>query len=578
MSAVTIRCKRPNIISRLGCFSMILAACPAAFCAASAVQITAGSYTSIQVNVNAQGQNIIGDVGNETTIAVNPNNPANIVVGWRRFDPPTGFAGVVKAGYAYTTDGGLTWNNGTLNGTAIQNQTDPVLAVDSQGNFYYQSLGHGLAIGTHVFKSTDGGRTWQSPPVYQFAGDKNWIAIDQTGGIGEGNIYGTWRGDENPDPNYVPKYFVRSTNQGLSYHQPEQAVPADIGFGQIAIGPTGEVYMSGKAEAAADIDVTFGSVYDGVYFIKSLNAKNPSAIPTFTAKKVDMGGYPAILGPISPNPSGSVGDMQIAADRSQTALRGNVYMMANLVPPGWETGDRMDIQFVRSRDGGETWSAPVRVNDDAPSKTAYQWFPMLGVAPNSRIDAVWYDTRNGGAVKPQRYSQLFYAYSWDGGVTWSRNQAVTPQFNTHLPYLASSGATELPRAKLGDYTHLVSDANGAHIAYAATFNGEHDVYYLNVFPDCNQNKISDVLDIQRRKSGDTNANHIPDSCEAISVKGDLDGDKDVDQLDLNALLNKRNKPASAGNDPMDLDRNGIINALDARKLTLLCTRPRCAVN
>jgi len=48
-------------------------------------------------------------------------------------------------------------------------------------------------------------------------------------------------------------------------------------------------------------------------------------------------------------------------------------------------------------------------------------------------------------------------------------------------------------------------------------------------------------------------------------------------LDLNMVLAARNKPASGVNDPRDLDKNGVINALDVRKLTLLCTRPRCAV-
>jgi hypothetical protein len=130
--------------------------------------------------------------------------------------------------------------------------------------------------------------------------------------------------------------------------------------------------------------------------------------------------------------------------------------------------------------------------------------------------------------------------------------------------------------KIGDYSHLVSDANGAHVAYTATFNGEQDVYYLNVFPDCNNNRISDVLDIQSRLSGDTNRNHQPDSCENITVVGDIDGDKDVDQRDLNLVLAFRNKRVGP-NDPRDLDKNRIINASDARKLTLLCTRARCAV-
>jgi hypothetical protein len=253
-------------------------------------------------------------------------------------------------------------------------------------------------------------------------------------------------------------------------------------------------------------------------------------------------------------------------------------MLAQVLPYAWqEGGDPLDVHFVRSTDGGSTWSAPIRLNDDAPSANSFQWFPMLDVAPNSRIDAVWYDTRNGTGSTPYRYSQLFYAYSWDGGVTWSQNQAVTPTFNTHLPYSIVNGV-ERQADKLGDYTQLISDANGAHIAYAATYNGEQDVYYLNVFPDCDGNKVSDVLDIEQGRSSDTNGNHIPDSCENIIVPSDLDGDRDVDQQDLNRILAARNQPASGLGDPRDLDKSGTINALDARKLSLLCTRPRCQGN
>jgi len=59
------------------------------------------------------------------------------------------------------------------------------------------------------------------------------------------------------------------------------------------------------------------------------------------------------------------------------------------------------------------------------------------------------------------------------------------------------------------------------------------------------------------------------------VPGDLDSDGDVDQNDLNILLTYRNQPASACPE-CDIDGDGVITVLDARKLVLLCTRPRCA--
>jgi Dockerin type I domain len=69
-------------------------------------------------------------------------------------------------------------------------------------------------------------------------------------------------------------------------------------------------------------------------------------------------------------------------------------------------------------------------------------------------------------------------------------------------------------------------------------------------------------------------------CEATTkVPGDLDGDRDVDQDDLNILLRGLNQSASesACGTRCDLDGDGRITIHDARRLKLLCTRPRCAI-
>ncbi|MHB1141399.1 MAG: Lcl C-terminal domain-containing protein [Sulfuricaulis sp.] len=62
----------------------------------------------------------------------------------------------------------------------------------------------------------------------------------------------------------------------------------------------------------------------------------------------------------------------------------------------------------------------------------------------------------------------------------------------------------------------------------------------------------------------------------IAKLGDVDIDDDVDRNDLDLVLAARNTPANGPNDLRDLDGDGMITALDARKLTTLCTRPRCA--
>ena len=134
--------------------------------------------------------------------------------------------------------------------------------------------------------------------------------------------------------------------------------------------------------------------------------------------------------------------------------------------------------FVRSTDGGQTFSAPRQINDDPVNPSKWHWFGTLSVAPNGRIDSVWYDTRNAANNTD---SQLFYSWSTDGGVTWAPNVAVSNSFNPFEGYPNQS--------KIGDYITIVSDNTGGNVAYSATFNfnpnrGQHeeDVYYVRVAP------------------------------------------------------------------------------------------------
>jgi parallel beta-helix repeat protein len=87
------------------------------------------------------------------------------------------------------------------------------------------------------------------------------------------------------------------------------------------------------------------------------------------------------------------------------------------------------------------------------------------------------------------------------------------------------------------------------------------------------NSMDNCPDSDNPDQLDSNEDGIGDACQA--VKGDLDGDVDVDQNDVSILLSFRNKPASQC-PACDIDGDGMVTGLDARKLVLLCTRPRCA--
>src|SRR5678816_3666795 len=141
-------------------------------------------------------------------------------------------------------------------------------------------------------------------------------------------------------------------------------------------------------------------------------------------------------------------------------------------------GNGTDVMFARSTNGGASFSAPQRINDDPVNSNKWHWFGTLSVAPNGRIDTVWFDTRNAANNTD---SQLFYSYSTDGGMTWAANVAASNSFNPFEGYPNQN--------KIGDYITIVSDATGGNVAYAATFNfnpnrGQHeeDVYYVRVSP------------------------------------------------------------------------------------------------
>ena len=141
----------------------------------------------------------------------------------------------------------------------------------------------------------------------------------------------------------------------------------------------------------------------------------------------------------------------LAIDHSGGPTNNNIYMLASVVPPGRST---TDVMFVRSTDDGATFSAPVKINDDPVNPSKWHWFGTFSVAPNGRLDAVWYDTRNAANNTD---SQLFYSFSTDAGVTWSPNVAVSNAFNPFEGYPNQS--------KIGDYITMVSDETGGNVAY-----------------------------------------------------------------------------------------------------------------
>ena len=404
-----------------------------------------GPYTSYQVNVDANGNNIVGDAANEPSICVDPTNRNRISIGWRQFDNAS--SNFRQAGFAYTANGGRTW---IFPGVLQRNvfRSDPVLNSDDVGRFFYLSLLQNFF--DDLWRSLNHGQSWTNIAPAD-GGDKQWFTIDNTNSTGHGFQYQFWSTDGN---NYGGRQFSRSINGGLTWMNPIN-IPNSPAWGTLDVDSNGNLFIGGVNLSTNQI-----------WCIRSTNAKNGALVPTFDqSTTVHLGGHIAFSEPI--NPERLVGQVFLAVDRSGTSTNNNIYMLASVQPTGFITGS--DVMFARSTNGGLTFSAPHRINDDPVNHAKWHWFGTLSVAPNGRIDAVWLDTRNAAN---NTNSQLYYSFSLDGGNTWSLNVAISNSFDPFLGYPNQN--------KLGDYITVVSNNAGANVAYAATFNGEEDIYYVRI--------------------------------------------------------------------------------------------------
>jgi hypothetical protein len=352
----------------------------------------------------------------EVTIAINPRNPDNLVgASFQMGRPPRARFG----SYTYVTmDGGKTWKTIPTSDANNLTQGDDVVAFSSDGVVYHAHLSFvGIRVqrparaesGMIVDTSRDGGLTWSDPvPAINHVNsvtpfeDKPGIIVDNVGGSPhKGNVYLAWTrfdvyGSHDPDC-HSQIYFSRSTDGGKTFSMPfrisetggdcvdsdntvEGAVPA--------VGPHGEVYVVW----AGPLGLVFNKSTDGGL--------------TFGKDKV-----------IGPMPGGwdfSVEGLDRAngmpvtgVDLSNGPNRGTLYI--NWIDD--RNGDP-DVFVAASRNGGETWSAPVRVNDDPLKNGKVQFFTWMAVDPtDGSVNTVFYDRRD----TPGRLTALTMARSIDGG-------------------------------------------------------------------------------------------------------------------------------------------------------------------
>jgi len=197
---------------------------------------------NIRVNSDNSGQ-----LQNEEMVCINPTNTDNAVALWRDFR-----LGYRRIGVGYTFDGGRTWSDTLLVVPPHPRQSDPVLAVDDDGNYFACTLclpwDSGFS-GIYVQKSTDGGVSWGNPVAVidsnpDFFEDKQWICIDRTFGPTNGNIYIPWaRFDADFSQNQVVLSY--SHDGGNSYQG-----PVAVSDGRAIQWPTVTTGLSGEVIVA----------------------------------------------------------------------------------------------------------------------------------------------------------------------------------------------------------------------------------------------------------------------------------------------------------------------------------------
>jgi hypothetical protein len=349
-------------------------------------------------------------------------------------------------------------------------QGDPAIAPYRGGIFYFSFIDfdrdpeHDGQNRLAVAKSMDGGVTWSQLGViidHEGSGshdfeDKEYIAVDNTGGPFDGNVYMSW--SRFPTGlNSARIMLSRSTDAGNSFSTPKQISDNNMGYqGSVpAVGPDGEVYVvwwrlrrTQTAKSTIEIDK---STDGGITWGQDILVANIDDLADPFHGNYEL---PDARFKVTSWPT-------IAVDRTSGPFSGNVYV-------AWadEIGIGMgpDILFSRSIDGGQTWSQPIRVSDDTNKE--YQWFPWMSVDPQGNIDVVFSDRRDAPASTQYH---TYHARSTDGGLSFGPNFRVTD-------VISDSEDSGFMIPFIGDYNGITSTANTVHPFWTDTREGNAEGY------------------------------------------------------------------------------------------------------
>jgi hypothetical protein len=389
----------------------------------------------------------------ETSVAV---NGANLLVSFNEFD---------FDGYGLSTDGGSTWSHRRIpDPPSGSNFGDGVVAFGPNGESYYSQLSVVFnSDGTSkefvgISKSTDNGASFSTPVDASTTAsnttdtqDKEWIAVDRnTNSTFKGNVYVSWT-DFTQSRNFIN--FARSTNGGASFKGPIALSPQDntssVQGSVPVVASNGDIYV-----AFFDAHAAIG----GIGIVKSTDGgvtfSAERRVASFTSISTMTGG----------------GGVRTNSFPSMTVDKnGAVHVVYN----AWthSVTDRSDIFYVRSIDGGITFTAPVQLNDDASPTT--QFLPSIAAASDGTLGVKWWDRRNDPLG--DSLTDVFMSISHDGGASFGKNFRISNQNWFFGPIeIGFAGGYH------GDYDGITADANNFYLSWSDERSAEADAFFAQI--------------------------------------------------------------------------------------------------
>jgi HYR domain-containing protein/PKD domain-containing protein len=390
------------------------------------ITVQPGATSAQVINVGAN-VNITRTAGNqaEGTIAINPNNTQQLF-----------FASNPGATARRSTDGGNTW---VAAGAGIgASCCDNVASWDTFGNLFLVNINAALTA-VVLYLSTDGGANFTVLQTIDTG------SIDQPSvKAGAGSVWVTW------NDGTIKARGAAVTGLGVvGAFTAEQAAPnantVSGQFGDIAIGPTGEVAVAYQSDTNIYVNVDTDGLGAGAFgaqvLVTSTNVAKFDFIPAQSSRSVDA-------------------EANLAWDRSGGPHNGRLYLVYTDENPD-ESNDT-DV-FVRFSDNnGATWSARVRVNDDATTRS--QFLPNISIDQTTgNVAVTWHDARNDPG---NNNAQFFGAVSTNGGVSFGANFQISA--GTSNDDTAASGVD------YGDYTSSDFHAGLLHVVWADNSNSTGD--------------------------------------------------------------------------------------------------------